>query len=87
MLYKWIIQLIWILYHISLALAYKNIGDSKEAIKCCQDSLSLDSNNILANYNLAVMYQDIDNVHVSIDYYLQVLALDNKHIDSWLNLS
>ncbi|MFC1508200.1 tetratricopeptide repeat protein [Candidatus Omnitrophota bacterium] len=70
----------------NLGNAYKDIGNTKEAIVSYKKALELNPDHVKTYNNLGVVYKDIGNTKEAISLYKKALELDPDYIEAYNNI-
>ena len=66
---------------------YEKLGKYKDAVRALEQAISIKPANFLYYYNAAVLSSFIHNDDKSVYYYLKSIAVNPKHIESYVNLA
>jgi len=72
---------------LNLSNLYFQIKDLKKGILILQEGLSLYPSFLPFKFNLAVMYRNLGDIKLAIDSHLEIINIDNFHLDSYYELS
>ncbi len=73
--------------HANIALAYKDKGDARRAVRHFQESIRLDPNNPIVHNNLGNVLRVIEKPKAAIKSYENALRLNRDFAECWSNLA